>query len=135
MWASEPTLAANSLLHFLGVEHGLKLSEWQHFYRLLDESALTQIFRVTSGLDSLVLGEPQIVSQVKAAWEQARTVGAAGRFLNAVLEKALSVSKQVRDETAMASWRSRFRRQRSTWPGISSDLWRAEEYCCWGRGR
>lgn len=102
VWASEPTLAANSLLHFLGVEHGLKLTEWEHFYRLLDESALTQIFRVTSGLDSLVLGEPQIVSQVKAAWEQARTVGAAGRFLNAVLEKALSVSKQVRHETAIA---------------------------------
>jgi glutamyl-tRNA reductase len=101
VWASEPTLAANSLLHFLAVEHGLKLSEWEHFYRLLDEAALSQIFRVTSGLDSLVLGEPQIVSQVKAAWEQARTVGAAGRFLNAVLEKALDVSHQVRHETAI----------------------------------
>ena len=101
VWASEPTLAANSLLHFLAVEHGLKLSEWEHFYRLLDEAALSQIFRVTSGLDSLVLGEPQIVSQVKSAWEQARTVGAAGRFLNAVLEKALDVSHQVRHETAI----------------------------------
>jgi|CZKD01.1.fsa_nt_gi glutamyl-tRNA reductase len=101
VWANEPTLAANSLLHFLAVEHGLKLSEWEHFYRLLDEAALSQIFRVTSGLDSLVLGEPQIVSQVNAAWEQARTVGAAGRFLNAVLEKALSVSHQVRHETAI----------------------------------
>ena len=101
VWASEPTLAANSLLHFLAVEHGLKLSEWEHFYRLLDEAALSQIFRVTSGLDSLVLGEPEIVSQVNAAWEQARTVGAAGRFLNAVLEKALSVSDQVRHETAI----------------------------------
>ena len=100
-WASEPTLAANSLLHFLGVEHGLKLSEWEHFYRLLDECALTHVFRVTSGLDSLVLGEPQIVSQVKGAWEQARTVGAAGHFLNAVMEKALGVSKQVRHETAI----------------------------------
>jgi glutamyl-tRNA reductase len=72
VWASEPTLAANSLLQFLGAEHGLKLSEWQHFYRLLDDAALNQIFRVTSGLDSLIFGEPQIVSQVKAAWEQAR---------------------------------------------------------------
>ncbi|HET6178289.1 MAG TPA: glutamyl-tRNA reductase [Candidatus Sulfotelmatobacter sp.] len=99
LWASEPTLAANSLLQFLGTQHGLKLSEWEHFYRLLDECALTQVFRVTSGLDSLVLGEPQIVSQVKAAWEPARTVGAAGRFLNAVLEKALNVSTRVRSET------------------------------------
>ncbi|MGZ4733009.1 MAG: glutamyl-tRNA reductase [Terriglobales bacterium] len=99
LWASEPTLASNSLLQFLGSEHGLKLTEWEHFYRLLDESALAQIFRVVSGLDSLVLGEPQIVAQVKAAWEQARTVGAAGSFLNATLEKALNVSKQVRRET------------------------------------
>jgi glutamyl-tRNA reductase len=104
VWASEPTLAANSLLQFLGVEHGLKLSEWQHFYRLLDDAALNQIFRVTSGLDSLVLGEPQIVSHVKAAWEQARTVGTASRFLNATLEKALSVSRQVRTETSLSQW-------------------------------
>jgi glutamyl-tRNA reductase len=101
LWAGEPTLAANSLLNFLGSEHGLKLTEWQHFYRLLDECALAHIFRVTSGLDSLVLGEPQIVTQVKAAWEQARSVGAAGHFLDAVLEKAQSVSKQVRSETAV----------------------------------
>jgi glutamyl-tRNA reductase len=101
VWASEPTLAANSLLQFLGTEHGLKLTEWEHFYRLLDEAALAHIFRVTSGLDSLVLGEPQIVSQVKAAWVRAQTVGAAGRFLDAVLEKALSVSHQVRRQTAI----------------------------------
>jgi glutamyl-tRNA reductase len=101
LWASEPTLAASSLLNFLGAEHGLKLTEWEHFYRLLDEPALTHIFEVTSGLDSLVLGEPQIVGQIKGAWEQARTVGAAGRYLNAVLEKALSVSKRVRSETAI----------------------------------
>ena len=101
VWASEPTLAANSILHFLGSEHGLKLSEWEHFYRLLDESALIHIFRVTCGLDSLVLGEPQIVVQVKAAWEQARTVGAAGPFLSAVMAKSLDVSDQVRQQTAI----------------------------------
>jgi len=101
VWASEPSLAANSVLQFLGSEHGLKLSEWEHFYRLLDESAVNHTFRVTCGLDSLVLGEPQIVSQVKAAWEQARTVGAAGHFLDAVLDKSLSVSHEVRHKTAI----------------------------------
>lgn len=102
VWASEPTLASNSILQFLGSDHGLKLTEWQHFYRLLDDSALVHIFRVTSGLDSLVLGEPEIASQVKSAWEQAKTVGASGRFLNAALEKALTVSEQVRCETSSA---------------------------------
>lgn len=99
VWASEPTVAANSLLQFLGSEHGLKLSEWQHFYRLLDESALTHIFRVTAGLDSLVLGEPQISLHVQASWEQARTVGACGRFLNVTLEKVLRVAEQLHNET------------------------------------
>jgi len=101
LWASEPTLAANSLLQFLSAGNGLKLTEWEHFYRLLDEAALTHVFRVTAGLDCLALGEAQIVPQVKSAWEQARTVGAAGRFLNAILEKALSVSEQVRTDTAI----------------------------------
>ena len=101
VWADEPTLAANSLLHFLSVEHGLKLSEWEHFYRLLDEAALVHVFRVASSLDSMVLGEPQIIAQVKAAWEQARSAGTTGRFLDAVLQKALAVSQRVRNETAI----------------------------------
>src|SRR5579864_2733894 len=101
VWASEPTLAANSLRQFLSSEYGLKLSEWQHFYRLLDEAALTHIFRVASGLDSLFLGEPQVAAQVEVAWEQARTVGAAGPFLNSTLGKALEVSQKVRNETAI----------------------------------
>jgi len=103
MWTSDPTLAANSLQHFLSTEFGLKLSEWTHFYRLLDEAALAHIFRVTSSLDSMVLGEPQIIAQVKGAWEQARKLGTTDRFLDAVLQKALTVSKRVRNETAIGN--------------------------------
>ena len=101
LWASEPTLAANSLLNFLGREHGLRLSEWEHFHRRLDESALAYIFRVTCGLDSQRLCEHQVSSWVSAAWRQARTVGACGPFLNAVLERALNVAESVRKQTRM----------------------------------
>lgn len=101
VWADEPAVAANSLLHFLSAEHGLKLSEWEHFYRLLDEAALVHVFRVASGLDSMLLGDPQIIGQVKAAWELAKNIGTTGRFLDAVLQEALAVSKRVRDETAI----------------------------------
>lgn len=106
VWASEPTLASNSLLQFLGSEHGLKLTEWQHFYRLIGDAALSHIFRVAAGLDSLVLGKPQLAEQVKSAWEQAKSVGAVGRFLNATLEKALNIFEQVRDETAFGKFTS-----------------------------
>jgi len=103
LWANDVTLAANSVMRLLGAEYGLKLCEWKHFYRLLDEAALLHIFRVASSLDSMVVGEPQVVSQVKQAWEQAQKVGATGRFLDAVLQKALSVSKRVRTETAIGN--------------------------------
>jgi glutamyl-tRNA reductase len=103
LWVNDVTLAANSVMRFLGSEYGLKLCEWKHFYRLLDEAALLHIFRVASSLDSMVVGEPQVISQVKQAWQQAQKVGATGRFLDAVMQKALSVSKRVRSETAIGN--------------------------------
>ena len=103
LWATDVTLAANSVMRLLGAEYGLKLCEWKHFYRLLDEASLLHIFRVASSLDSMVVGEPQVVSQVKEAWRQAQKVGASGRFLDAVLQKALTVSERVRSETAIGS--------------------------------
>jgi len=103
LWASEPTLAANSLLQFLSTDHGLKLSEWEHFYRRLDEAALTHVFRVTSGLDSLVLGNPHITAQVRSALERAQTVGTALRYLNQVIEHALKVCQRVHQETGLSA--------------------------------
>ncbi|MFZ3279065.1 MAG: glutamyl-tRNA reductase [Candidatus Sulfotelmatobacter sp.] len=103
LWANDVTLAANSVMRLLGSEYGLKLCEWKHFYRLLDEAALLHIFKVASSLDSMVIGEPQVISQVKQAWQQAQKVGATGRFLDAVLQKALTVSKRVRSETAIGN--------------------------------
>jgi glutamyl-tRNA reductase len=101
LWADDVTLAANSVMRLLGAEYGLKLGEWKHFYRLLDEASLLHIFRVASSLDSMVVGEPQVVAQVKEAWQQAQKMGATGRFLDAVLQKALTVSQRVRTETAI----------------------------------
>lgn len=103
LWVSDVTLAANSVMRLLGSEYGLKLCEWNHFYRLLDEAALLHIFRVASSLDSMVIGEPQIISQVKQGWQQAQKVGSTGRFLDAVMQKALTVSKRVRSETAIGN--------------------------------
>jgi glutamyl-tRNA reductase len=103
LWVSDVTLAANSVMRLLASEYGLKLCEWRHFYRLLDEAALLHIFRVASSLDSMVIGEPQIISQVKQAWQQAQKMGATGRFLDAVMQKSLTVSKRVRSETAIGN--------------------------------
>ena len=103
LWANDITLAANSVMRLLGAEYGLMLCEWKHFYCLLDEAALLHIFRVASSLDSMVVGEPQVVNQVKQAWQQAQKLGTTDRFLDAVLQKALTVSKRVRSETAIGN--------------------------------
>jgi len=98
LYASEPTLAANSLLQYLASEHGLKLSEWEHFYRLIDEAVLTHVFRLACGLDCQMLCGPDVVRNLTNAWEQAKTVGAAGRALNTLLEHALRLSEKLRRE-------------------------------------
>src|SRR5579872_1999021 len=103
MWVNDVTLAANSVMRLLGSEYGLLLCEWKHFYRLIDEAALMHIFKVASSLDSMVVGEPQVISQVKQAWQQAQKVGVTGRFLDSVMQKALSVSKRVRNETTIGN--------------------------------
>jgi len=103
IWASDVPTAANSVLRFLTQEFQLKLSEWSHFYRLMDDVALTHIFRVVSSLDSMVLGEPEITGQAKDAWALAQQTGTTGRFLDAVMQKAMTVSKRVRTETAIGS--------------------------------
>src|ERR1035438_10474201 len=103
LWASDVPTAANSVLRFLTQEYQIKLCEWSHFYRLMDDVALTHVFRVASGLDSMVLGEPEITGQVKQAWELAQEAGTTGRFLDAVMQKALTVSKRARTETAIGS--------------------------------
>jgi glutamyl-tRNA reductase len=102
LWTRDAATASGSVLNFLTHEYGLKLSEWKHFYRKIDEQALTHVFRVASRLDSMIVGEPEIVEQVKAAWALAQQVETTGRFLDAVFQKALTVSQRVRNETAIS---------------------------------
>lgn len=103
LWTEDVPSAANSVLRFLTQEYQLKLCEWSHFYRLMDDVALSHIFRVASGLDSMVLGEPEITGQVKDAWAEAQQVNTTGRFLDAVMQKALTVCKRTRTETAIGA--------------------------------
>ena len=99
----DATLAVNSILRFLTAEYGLKLCEWNSFYRLLDEQALAHAFRVACGLDSMCIGEGQIGRQVSSAWQQARHAGSTGTNLDGILRKALAVRRRVRKETALGS--------------------------------
>ena len=102
VWANDVPTAANSVLRFLTQEFELKLCEWSHFYRLMDDAALTHIFQVAAGLDSMVLGAPQVAADMREALQQAQKAGTSGRFLDGIIQKALAVSARVRKETAIA---------------------------------
>ena len=74
-----------------------------YVYRYRDEEAVRHLFAVASSLDSLVLGEPQILGQLKEAYRQAAEAKKTGPILNRLLHKSFSVAKRVRTETAVAS--------------------------------
>lgn len=75
----------------------------KHLYEYDSEKAIKHVFRVASSLDSMVVGEPQILGQVKEAYATARAVGTVQSQLDALMTRAFAVAKRVRTETAVAS--------------------------------
>src|SRR5881409_1618598 len=69
------------------------------FYRYEDNKCVQHLFRVASGLDSMVVGESEILGQAKKAYESARTSGAVGPYLHRLFQRAFRVAKQVRTHT------------------------------------
>ena len=74
-----------------------------HLYHLEGKDAIHHLFRVASSLDSMVVGEPQILGQIKAAFSAAKQAGVAGQDLEFVLTRAFGVAKRVRTETEIGS--------------------------------
>jgi glutamyl-tRNA reductase len=74
-----------------------------HLYELRQEEAVRHLFRVASSLDSMVVGEPQILGQVKEAYATARAAGTVQSYLDLLLTRAFVVAKRVRTETAVGS--------------------------------
>ncbi len=82
----------------------LEEDDWRRFhYQYGYHKAIAHLFRVTSGMDSMVVGEPQIAGQVKEAYRQAVHQKAVGTILNRLCHKCFHVSKRVRTETELAS--------------------------------
>jgi glutamyl-tRNA reductase len=73
-----------------------------HLTVLYDDAAIGHLFAVAAGLDSAVLGESEVLAQVRGAWDAARVEGAVGSMLSGVFRHALEVGKRVRSETGIA---------------------------------
>jgi len=74
-----------------------------HLYEFREREAVRHLFRVASSLDSMVVGEPQILGQVKESYTVAREVGAVASNLEGLLQRAFTVAKKVRTETQIGS--------------------------------
>lgn len=74
---------------------------YPHLYHHEDREAVRHLFRVAASLDSMVVGEPQILGQMKDAYAQAKAHGAVSGILESLLTRAFSVAKRVRSETAI----------------------------------
>jgi glutamyl-tRNA reductase len=74
-----------------------------HLYQHTDDEAVRHLFRVTSSLDSMIVGEPQVLGQVRRAYSIALEAGTAGRILNRLVHHAFRVAKRVRTETGIGA--------------------------------
>jgi glutamyl-tRNA reductase len=89
---------------FLGEYFQMERAAFEpHLYEFQEKDAVRHLFRVTSSLDSMVIGEAQILGQVKEAYATARAVGAVQTQLDQLLTRAFAVAKRVRTETAVGS--------------------------------
>ena len=100
--AREPVF--DTLKIFLAEAQGIQPQriEASSYYQLLDQEAIAHLFRVTAGLDSLVLGEPQILGQVTEAYSLARKHNTAGKILSRLFQAAIYAGKRTRTETTIS---------------------------------
>ncbi len=96
--------AVDQIVEWLSQFHGLKRDEFnQHIYTHQHTESIRHALNVACGLDSLILGEPQILGQMKQAFAQANEQGTMGSLLGKLFQHAFSVAKQVRTDTAIGS--------------------------------
>ncbi len=93
-----------AIINWLSHYHNVAMERLHaHLYTYSQEEAVRHLLQVACGLDSMILGEPQILGQIKSAYNTAREVGTTGRLLNRLFEHSFSVAKQVRTDTAIGS--------------------------------
>ncbi len=97
--------ACTDIMAFLAKQkaqrHAGRLDE--HIYTYYDADAVRHLFRVAASLDSMVIGEPQILGQLKQYYDSARKAGTVGAVLHRLFHRSFSVAKRVRSETGIGS--------------------------------
>lgn len=100
--AGEAEEALPYLRNFLTTMADMTIDAAEHFYCLIEDDAIRHLYHVAASLDSLVIGEGQILSQVKKAYRDAREQDSTDVLLNQLFHSAISVGKRIRSETRIA---------------------------------
>lgn len=95
---------SQGMINWLSHYHNIPRKQLdEHLYTYYNEEAIRHLLRVACGLDSMILGEPQILGQLKVAYHAARAEKTIGRLLNKLFEHSFTVAKQIRTDTAIGS--------------------------------
>ena len=98
-----PRLGVETIKRFLCDERGLDADQLnRHVYHFTGLDAVRHLFRVAAGLDSMILGEPQILGQVKQAYLAAKSANATGTVLERLMQNCLGAAKRIRAETGIS---------------------------------
>ena len=98
----DPDAAIAAVHEWFAEKSGMNLEQvCEHLYSYTTDDAIRHLFCVASGLDSLVLGEPQILGQVKTSYEHALTSGTAGHILHRLYQSTFAAAKRARSETGI----------------------------------
>lgn len=102
LYCSTENLTDQALLDWIGSLHNVNVEDLDRYHYLHDgEPAVQHLMRVASGMDSLILGEPQILGQMKSAFAVAQEAGTVGPELGRLFRQTFTVAKQVRTDTAI----------------------------------
>jgi glutamyl-tRNA reductase len=103
LYAVAPTENYPALLNFISETRQVPIADFDpYLYRYTQAEAVEHLSRVASGLDSMILGEPQILGQITSAFEEALGHGAAGPILSGLFRAAIHTGKRARTETAIS---------------------------------
>lgn len=100
VFASSEQIDTEQLAHWLANFHGVDTQELQKYvYQHQNNAALAHLMQVACGLDSLILGEPQILGQVKQAFSEAKHIGTVNGQFEKIFQSTFAVAKKVRSQT------------------------------------
>lgn len=103
-YCESPASSQEPLLSWIAAHQGLSVEDFRpYLYRHTGSGTIRHMFRVACGLDSMILGEPQILGQMKTAYQAASTAGTLGKVLSKLFHHTFAAAKKVRTDTAIGS--------------------------------